>query len=335
MTSGDRLMRSRRLISTLAHTSMRQHMLARRFVAVAVAVAVVPTPADASVRAVGSLTQFAGRKACLAPAWEKLPCTRIRGAAIGGFETSGVLSADARHLYVGGAAGIFAFRRAADGALVQLHGRSGCLVPHARHVCDRVRGLPGGSGGSSALAVSSDGRNVYLMADTQPWVLITFRRDPGSGRLEQLDGARGCITPASKGSCGHIDSPNAYAYELTASPDGRSVYLSTAGRVLVFARDVSTGTLRPAPGRAACVNRGGRHGCTPARADFQPGQRVDVSPDSTRAYIGPDVFARDAGTGALTELLGTATCPFDPDRAPACLPELLNAAIAWRRSPDG
>jgi hypothetical protein len=110
---------------------------------------------------------------------------------------------------------------------------------------------------------------------------------------------------------------------------------STAGRTLVFARAESTGAIRSAPGRAACVNRGGRHGCTTARADFQPGQIVEFSTDGSLAYIGPDLFSREASTGALSELPGTATCPFVPGVPPACLPDLLQGAITWRRSPDG
>jgi DNA-binding beta-propeller fold protein YncE len=294
---------------------------------------VFSAPAAVAVGASATLTPLAGRQACLAPAVMKLPCTLIRGS--GWLEASAALSPDARHLYAGDGDGMFSFRRAPNGALRQLAGRSGCLVPHARHGCDRLHG-PLGGGSSTAVTVSPDGRNVYLMVDGHGWTLAAFRRDPGSGRLTQLPGKDGCLTAIAAAGCRHINSPNptAYSYDISVSPEGRSLYLSRAGGLLVFARDASTGALRPAPGHA-CVDYSGRHGCTPARDDAQLAQPVKFNADGTLAYIGPDVFARDPRSGGLTELPGTASCPFVPDIPPACLPELLQSAIAWQRSPDG
>src|SRR4051794_13529430 len=78
---------------------------------------------------------------------------------------------------------------------------------------------------------------------------MAFRRDSGSGRLKQLPGQDGCLTAIATAGCRHINSPNptTYAYDISVSLDGRSLYLSRAGALLVFARDASPGALRRHP----------------------------------------------------------------------------------------
>ncbi len=66
------------------------------------------------------------------------------------------------------------------------------------------------------------------------------------------------------------------------------------------------GALRQLGGRAGCLTRKGRGGCTPVRG--QPTSTVVVSPDGRNVYAGSDhgvlAFARDPSTGALTQLTG-------------------------------
>ena len=82
-----------------------------------------------------------------------------------------------------------------------------------------------------ALALSADGRFLYLGARTQAFEsrIVVFERDPGSGALVLLQSLGGLPASANEG-------------ELLLTPDGRHLYYGSRG-IAICERDASTGRL--------------------------------------------------------------------------------------------
>jgi DNA-binding beta-propeller fold protein YncE len=208
------------------------------------------------------------------------------------------------------------------GALEQLPGRLGCLSSGkaAKKLCGRARALKGaGPGvGSRAIAISPDGRNVYVAASGADAIAI-FDRNPVTGALTQPQGRRGCMSALvgkAKGvDCGlaiGLIGPNS----VQVSPDGRTVYATsrTGSSVATFHRNRKSGALKQLPPSASgCISGQAIPGCTLARALKWP-DVVVVSPDGKNVYVGDFAgsgvisFSRAGGSGALTQLGGTAGC---------------------------
>ncbi|HSS37895.1 MAG TPA: YncE family protein [Polyangia bacterium] len=205
------------------------------------------------------------------------------------------------------------------GALVQLPGPRGCVVDRVAKAkakgCGRARALegPGPFMGSRAIAVSDDGRNVYVAASRSNAITI-FRRNPGSGALSQAAGVAGCIASKAIEGCGRAIGLGG-VNSLALSPDGRNVYATARGSdaVTAFQRNPSTGALRQLPGSAGCWSGLPIPGCGQGRAVVGPDVLV-ASPDGRNVYVGSffgnavAVFAREAKGGGLTQPAGTAGC---------------------------
>ncbi|MGN6202790.1 MAG: lactonase family protein [Solirubrobacterales bacterium] len=202
------------------------------------------------------------------------------------------------------------------GTLTQLQGKRGCIVDRSSKpgTCAVGRGLTGAGPfmGSEAVAVSPDGRNVYV-ASFDSDAIATFVRNPKSGALTQPKGAAGCIAAKGRGGCARVaasDGPNSVA----VSPDGRNVYATArdSSTLLSFARNPKTGALRPIPG-ATCLAGIALPACAPATALIGP-DVVAVSPDGRNVYVGAFfgsavlAFSRDPSSGTLAQLAGTAGC---------------------------
>src|SRR4051812_32175236 len=138
------------------------------------------------------------------------------------------------------------------GTLKQLRGKAGCVgASSARRAgCATARALkgPGPFMGSRAIAVSRDGRNVYVASSSSNAIAI-FARDRDTGVLRQPKGAGGCIASGGGGSCARavgLDGANSVA----VSADGHNVYATSrdSSAVTAFARDRKTGALRQLPG---------------------------------------------------------------------------------------
>ncbi len=203
------------------------------------------------------------------------------------------------------------------GTLTQLQGKQGCIVDRSSKPgsCAVGRGLKGAGPfmGSRAVAVSPDGRNVYVAAATSDAIAV-FKRNPKSGALTQPKGKRGCVAAEGKAGCAvavGIDGPNSVA----VSPDGRNVYATArnSSTLLTFSRDPRDGWIHQRPG-AGCI--GGIPlplFCGSATGMVTP-DVVAVSPDGRNVYVGSFFgssvasFSRDASTGTLTQLAGTAGC---------------------------
>jgi DNA-binding beta-propeller fold protein YncE len=196
------------------------------------------------------------------------------------------------------------------GSLVQLSGRGGCLADRSEPggSCARVRGLSGSAPfvGSHALAISPDGRNVYV-ASSRSNAIAIFTRNARTGALTQHSGAAGCIALLGSGGCAKaigLGAPNSVA----VSADGKNVYAtSLAGNAVVsLHRSSSTGALTQLGEGTGCIANVATTGCTTGRALDGP-DVVAISPDGTSVYAGAfagnavAVFSRDTSTGALAQ----------------------------------
>ena len=207
------------------------------------------------------------------------------------------------------------------GSLEQLPGRLGCLSSGkaAKKVCGQARALKGaGPGvGSRAVAISPDGRNVYVAASGSNAIAV-FDRNPVTGALTQPKGKGGCVAAvAGKGDkgCGlaiGLLAPNSVA----VSPDGRNVYATSrdGASLSTFIRNRRTGQLRQlSPSASGCISGLPIPTCTAGRGMKWP-DVVVVSPDGKNVYVGDFAgsgvlsFSRSGKAGALTQLSGTAGC---------------------------
>jgi 6-phosphogluconolactonase (cycloisomerase 2 family) len=145
-----------------------------------------------------------------------------------------------------------------------------------------------GIGAANALALSPDGGHVYVASGTG--AVAVFSRNATNGSLTFVEAkvnGQGGVTGMT------------VAQDVVVSPDGAHVYAlgHTPGAVLTFARNPSTGALtfveKDEDGADGVDGIGGA-------------SAVVVSPDGAHVYVagetddGVAVFARDAGTGALT-----------------------------------
>jgi DNA-binding beta-propeller fold protein YncE len=204
------------------------------------------------------------------------------------------------------------------GLLAQLPGARGCVAAGAKGTggCARARALsgPGPFMGSHAIALSPDGRNVYVAASESDAIAV-FSRDPKTGALRQPKGAAGCVAAKAAHGCGlalGLIGPNSVA----VSPDGRYVYATAreGASVTSFHRNRKTGALKQLPpSSSGCISGLPIPGCAAGRALSGP-DVVAISPDGKNAYVGAffgnavAAFARNPRSGALTQLEGAAGC---------------------------
>ena len=209
-------------------------------------------------------------------------------------------------------------RKPQPGTLTQLAGKRGCLVDRASKAgsCGRARALngPGPFMGSRAIAVSPDGKHVYV-ASSQSDAIAIFTRNRQTGALAQAKGTGGCVAAKVAFGCAPalgLDEPNSVAI----SPDGRSLYATSrlGNSITAFVRNPKTGALRQLPPPlAGCISGLPIPGCAAGLALVTP-DVVVVSPDGNNVYVGSffgnavAAFARNPSTGALTQLAGTAAC---------------------------
>lgn len=208
-------------------------------------------------------------------------------------------------------------RQERAGTLTQLAGKSGCVVDRSASApgCGTARALkgPGPFMGSRAIALSPDGKNVYVASSRSDAIAI-FRRNPRRGVLTQPKGAAGCVAAKGAGHCAiaiGLDGPNSVA----VSPDGRNVYATSraSNSIAVFQRDQVTGALTQLPASAGCVAGVPIPVCAVGRALVGP-DVVVVSPKGENVYVGSffgnavAVFDRDPVSGALTQPGDSSGC---------------------------
>jgi hypothetical protein len=157
------------------------------------------------------------------------------------------------------------------------------------------------------------------------------------GTLTAMSGASGCQMVVG-GSLGCTPAAGIGAAEnVTVSPDGRNVYVtsyplsspSAPNGLAVFSRNTTMGALTQLPGTSGCVTPTGNSAAGPSTCTAVPelgngdGHDFVISPDGQFAYLAganPDaivLFSRAPATGALTQLPGTAGCITADGSSPA------------------
>ena len=192
--------------------------------------------------------------------------------------------------------------------------------------------------GVVAAVVSPDGKNAYVTGQADGTVTV-FTRNTTTGALTYDS----CISNAALGSCAVLPNASlAGAVAISASPDGKNVYVSgyAADAVTAFTRNTSTGALA----YQSCISNVALGSCTVAPdASLDGPYDIEVSPDGKNAYIvsGPGsstdntltVLSRNATTGALT----VDSCISNVAHAgcTTALNPTLNEAAMVTVSPDG
>jgi DNA-binding beta-propeller fold protein YncE len=296
-----------------------------------------------NVSAVGALTQLRGPSGCLVHRSSKAvkSCKRVR--ALGGpapFLGSNAVAipADGRNVYVASSRSdaIAIFRRnARSGKLTQRSGAAGCIALRAANGCARARGL----NGPNSVAVSADGRSVYVTARTSDAV-TSFRRNRRTGALRQLPGARGCIANRATPGCASgraLDGPDV----VTVSPDGANVYVGAfvGDAIAVFDRNPSSGALTQPSDTTGCIVDAPAAGCATGLALDSP-EGMAISGDGDNVYVATavgnavGVFSRDATTGALSQATDGSGCIVDSPLAGCTTGTQLAGANAVAVGPD-
>lgn len=228
------------------------------------------------------------------------------------------VSADGKNVYVASYAdeAIAEFsRNTSTGELTQLSGGNNCITSGTKGLtgCETEGAL--GLERAVGVAVSSDGKNVYVAAGATvgEGAVVSFERNTSTGALTQLPGKEGCIS-TSNASCAHgvaIDGPE----DLVISPDGRDVYTNSSvnNAVLEFRREAS-GTLAQLAAPNMCLMKAPvEAGCTEATG-LERALGVAISPGGEDVYASSAFeddeaeFTRDAENGALTQLPAPYQC---------------------------
>jgi len=194
------------------------------------------------------------------------------------------------------------------GTLAQTAGAGGCASMQVALGCTAAHGLDD----ARAVVLSPDGKSLYVASAT-PATVTTFTADSRNGLLQQLNLSAGCLTSIAQPDCGGARALEG-ASAIAVSPDGLHVYVAAAGAgaVASFARQPN-GSLVQLNGIAGCVTTTLTPGCANAQA-LAGADAIAISPDGRFAYVGAasadaiTVFSRDAATGRLTPLAGTAGC---------------------------
>lgn len=239
----------------------------------------------------------------------------------------------------------------------------GCLTGNtAVTACTPLPGATADGGGSGVhgahdLAMSADGRNLYLAAGLDAAV-SAFARDPATGATN----FQGCISSnTSTTACAKtpdaafagVNTGLGFLQGIVLSPDGTSLYTASEGSsVAQFSRDPASGVVS----YVGCISgNSSALGCTPV-SGATPGaigsplhdlRSLAISPDGTSVYVGASesaaiaVFSRDPASGALTfagcltSNSALAACTAIPGAAPGGTDTALQRIYSVAVSPDG
>jgi DNA-binding beta-propeller fold protein YncE len=226
---------------------------------------------------------------------------------------------------------------AATGDLIQPAGTAGCISEDGTGPCADGHAL----GGPSGVAVSRDGKSVYVIAGVGgEGAIARLNRNTTTGALTQPAGTAGCISETGAGPCANGRALNG-AYSVAISPDGKSVYVASnlSYAVARFNRNTTTGALTQPAGTAGCISQGGFGGCANGHG-LEYASAVAVSPDGKSVYVGGSTVARlnrNTTTGALTQPAGTAGCISQPgyEAEPCADGHALEIPYGVAVSPDG
>ena len=233
-------------------------------------------------------------------------------------------------------------RNQAAGELTEVFGTGGCVSDDGSGGACVDTGSPGWY--FRDVVVTADGAYAYAAIELNG-ALLSFSRNTTTGALTQLPGTTGCISEdGSGGAC--VDGKALTGIDqLALSPDGAHLYATAGGAsdaVLSFSRNSGTGQLTQLAGTAGCISETGTGGLCVDGKGLDDAVHVVVSPDGAHVYAvsqassAVTIFSRNSGTGALTQLAGTAGCVSDSGSGGACVDgTALDGTYGTVVSPDG
>jgi len=235
-------------------------------------------------------------------------------------------------------------RNPADGTLAPISSQAGCFYSNSSTFTSNYAACTQGRelAGADAVAVSPDGKNVYVASPSDSAVVV-FDRDPVTGELTLSSGVDGCINSDGSNSCTSGLALEA-ATSVTVSPDGKNVYVASSGPnggIAVFDRDPGTGDLTQKSLDEGCINESGANGCAVGLNQILGVGDIAVSPDGKTVYAvsstrnAVTIYARDESTGALTPLPVPAGCIKEGGGGGCQAGIAMIAPVALTISPDG
>ncbi len=268
-------------------------------------------PASASTGGPGSISQLPSPSDCIEQTGGA-DCATATGHGLAG-ASAVVTSPDGKNVYVASYFGqsVAEFARAADGSLTEL----GCVQNTGGKDCTTT--TPG-LDGPNAIAISPDGKNVYVGgAGSSRDEVAEFTR-AADGTLSAIS-SHACIQEHGE----TVVCPDSIAvglslpYGVVVSPDGSNVYVTGGDSTLAEFTRGSDGSLTQLSGADACIQQHGK-GTECGTNDNAKGlfvaDAIAISPDGKNLYTGEDnspgaiaEFSRGPG-GALTQLAGDNAC---------------------------
>jgi DNA-binding beta-propeller fold protein YncE len=209
-----------------------------------------------------------------------------------------------------------------------------CLSERVGNGCVAAPGIAG----ARMVAVSPDGKNVYVASGTgggaTGGAVAAFARNPFTGTLTELN----CIGAVTGGGCSATASGLSGAWGVAVSPDGATIYVTSptfgGGSVAAFARDPATGAIGS---ELDCFDE---NNVAPCLDGHGLGGASGIAATSSAVYVasptlttgGLTSFARGAVTGAL----GSETACLNFGAGDGCSSDqFARAPIAVAVTPDG
>ncbi len=269
----------------------------------------------------GSVSQLAGTAGCVSEDGTAGTCTNARGPREHTDARNVVVTPDGKYVYVAGEAAPFmisAFsRNTSTGALTELALANGCVSSNGTDgdgasTCQTYAPLDK----PNSVAVSPDGKSLYVGLEQNTKGIVTFSIG-SDGSLTPVQ----CLLNTASGGCGGATGLSS-AGTPVVSPDGKNVYVASynGAAIVAFSRDGTTGALTQLSGQQGCVSADGTGGSCVDGRGLSRMYVLTMSADGKNLYganeatnvagTGGSVtaFARDATSGALTQLSGTAGC---------------------------
>jgi DNA-binding beta-propeller fold protein YncE len=265
----------------------------------------------------GALSQLPSPANCVTEEEHALPvpaCGTLVAKEAMSFSYQAQVSPDGKNVYsvaVNGALIEYA-RNLASGALSVI----GC-VSGTNKVCAINSTLEAPAMTSpAALAISPDGKSVYVVTQGTNNAVVEFSRNGETGELQEI----GCISHEASSPCATKEAKGLNVpYGVSVSADGKNVYVTgySDEAVAEFERNTATGELTQLAAPNDCISSSALSGCGMTSAvGLASAVGVVVSADDENVYVAAGaqsegdvaVFEREAGTGALKQLSGEEAC---------------------------